>query len=100
MPVNKQRGLRIKQLMQEKKLTREALASETGYSISLITKARNGHDFKTDFQTAVCEVLGTTPNYINGHNDYSPYHHRILDELTRINDPEIEQLILNLLRKY
>ena len=100
MPVNKERGLRIKQLMKARKLTREDLASETGYSLSLITKARNGRDFKTDFQSAICEVLGTTPDYLNGFCSIDAQKQNIINELTRVNDPDIESLILHLLRKY
>lgn len=98
--MNRQRGERIKQIMREKKLTREALASETGYSISLITKARNGYDFKTDFQSALCEVLGTTPDYLNGFSTHTPTRQSIIRELNRINDEELERLFLQILRKY
>lgn len=100
MPVNKQRGVRIKQLMRDKGLTREALASESGYSLSLITRARNGHDFKTDFQTAICEVLETTPDFLNGFSSSTDDQQKIISELKRIDNVEIDKLILSLLRKY
>lgn len=100
MPVNKQRGERIKQLMKKNELTREDLASVTGYSLSLITKARNGEEFKTDFQFALCQVLKTTPDYLNGYTPQSSEIAEVLIELERVNDPQVSQAILALLKRY
>ncbi|WP_414631218.1 helix-turn-helix domain-containing protein [Alteromonas mediterranea] len=91
--MDKKRGERITNLMREKGFTRDEFAMRSGYSISTISKIRNGHDFTTDVQAVLCSLLETTPNYLHGFTDRTPQIEHISSKLTTHKDPRVIQLI-------
>lgn len=95
--MDKKRGDRIKQLMKLHGMSRQQLADDSGFSLSLISKIRRGHDFSTEVQTALCQLLQTTPNHIHGYSSHSPEIELIATNLHRINNPAINASILALL---
>lgn len=95
--MDKKRGERIVNLMREKGFTRDEFAMRSGYSISTISKIRNGHDFTTDVQAALCALLDTTPNYLHGFTDRTPQIEHISSKLATHNDNRVIQLIYDLL---
>lgn len=95
--MDKKRGERIKQLMRLHGVSRQQLADDSGFSLSLISKIRRGHDFSTEVQTALCQLLHTTPNHIHGYSSHDPEVELIATNLARINNPQINASILSLL---
>lgn len=83
--------------MREKGFTRDEFAIRSGYSISTISKIRNGHDFTTDVQSVLCSLLETTPNYLHGFTGRTPQIEHISSKLARQTDSRLIKLIYDLL---
>jgi len=98
--LDKKRGERITNLMREKGFTRDEFAMRSGYSISTVSKVRNGHDFTTDVQAVLCSLLETTPNYLHGFTDRAPQIEHISSRLTTHSNPKLIQLVSDLIDIY
>lgn len=96
--MDKARGERIVNLMREKGFTRDQFALRSGYSISTISKIRNGYDFTTDIQDALCVLLDTTPDFINGYKSTTPQIEHISSSLARINNEALTNLVIDLIK--
>lgn len=98
--MDKKRGERITELMRAKGFTRDEFAMRSGYSISTISKIRNGHDFTTDIQAVLCSLLDTTPNYLHGFTGHAPQIEHIASKLATHNDSRVIQLVHDLVDLY
>lgn len=98
--MDKKRGERITELMRVKGFTRDDFAMRSGYSISTISKIRNGHDFTTDVQAVLCSLLDTTPNYLHGFKSHAPEIEHIISKLATCKNPKIIKLVSDLIDIY
>lgn len=94
--MNKERGKRIRNLMKARGINRVQLADTSGFSISLIGRIRAGHDFTTEVQEVLCEILDTTPNYLHGYTPYPAEIESIAKALHEIGNQDLSAAILTL----
>ena len=98
--MDKKRGERITELMRAKGFTRDDFAMRSGYSISTISKIRNGHDFTTDVQAVLCSLLDTTPNYLHGFASHASEIEHIISKLANCKNTKLIKLVSDLVDIY